>query len=145
MRELNPRLSTAPRWLFSALFLAVTTLIIAGCPIDLGDEPRIVSMNIDPSVISRSEVGMTDEYFNIELSTINFDEDITGVEVYIQLTPVRNAVGTVIVEGETILIERIAKTWFGGLEPGTYSIGAQVRTSSVTVRENNLATVVIED
>lgn len=138
----------APQSIRRNFWLILALLIISvatGCIVDEEGDPQIISMTVSPNSISRSETGSTSEYFTVTIDIANFEDEVTSAEVYIQ-SPARTAEhGQIEIEGDTIILSQIAKTWFGNLEVGTYNLGATVRTDTVTVRENNLTTVTITD
>lgn len=133
---------------FAPCLLALIIVTATACPLDdIFEEPQILSMTVTPSSLPRSEIGMTDEFFTVVLSLINFDEEIENVSVFIQ-DPYRDAVPQEILigpRGDEVELRGIAKTWFTGFTPGTYQIGALIETETVSVRENNLATVTVTD
>lgn len=140
--SLAPNSAPIKLW-FLVLILALATT--TACIVDEDTDPQIVSMSVTPSQISRSEAGTA--IFTATIQVANFDEDIADaqVEVYI-VSPMRVADPEQIeLEGETIILSDIGKSWFGGLEPGVYNIGALVETDTVTIRENNVTTVTITD
>jgi hypothetical protein len=135
--------------LFTLVMAAFVVLMTTACPLDdIFEEPQILSMTVTPDTIPRSDVGMTDEYFTVTLRLLNFTEEITDVVVFIQepyLEAVPQEEVFVSEQGDEIELRGIAKTWFSGYTPGVYNIGALVRTATISVRENNLATVTVTD
>lgn len=146
----NP-LSTPSLWrpLAAGALLGALSLSLTGCPAEFGDEPTIVSMSITPAILSLGETGMTDEFFTVNMEIANFTETIApeGVEVYIELSGSREIAepAQVVIEGNFIRLTGIQKSWFGGLSPAVYPVGASV--TSVTgleqTQQSRLAEVTI--
>jgi len=135
MRSLLSRAST--------LLVVFSLITLAGCLLD-PTEPGIVTMSISPDVISASDTGMTDEYFTIEITVVNFSDEIEEVTVFTQSPRVDAEPQNVVVEGNVVVLSGIAKSWFTDFEPGVHSIGATVSSATASITENNLATVTIE-
>lgn len=127
----------------SALLLVLTLVTLSGCLLD-PTEPGIVSMTITPDVISASDTGMTDEFFTVELTVINFADEIDQVTVFTQDPRVEAEPQNVVVEGNVVVLSGIAKSWFTDFDPGVHNIGATVESATASITENNLATVTIE-
>lgn len=107
---------------------------------------RVESMVITPNQISLSETGMTDEFFNIEMTVTGFDEviDKNSVTVYRQEPRVDAVPESIIINGNTIKLTRIAKSWFGDVSAaGTYNIGAELSSASQFINEQDLATITV--
>lgn len=123
-------------------------LVLAGCGEDLGSGASILSLSVDPDVVSASDTGMTDEFFTVTLVVAGFEEAVEAdqTRVFIQEASDRDAVpGDTTLDGDTITLQMIAKTWVGGLEPGLYDIGAEVRSATESVIQRDLATITIEE
>lgn len=123
-------------------------LALTGCGEDLGSGASIVSLVIDPNVVSAQDTGMTDEYFTVTLTFAGFEEAVIADEtrVFIQEASDRDAVpGSTTLDGSTITLAMIAKTWVVGLDPGIYDIGAEVRSATESVIQRDLATITIEE
>ena len=133
------------RRFFSLLLLVCFALFpLAGC-VDLTDDgPQITSVTVTPNTLSQSSTGMTDEFFEVTIVTQGFtapiriqDVDGEGREGEPQEAPTVN--------GDTVVISKIAKSWFGGLEPGQYNIEVQVENNVDSVRQANAATVTVTE
>ncbi|RAL24984.1 hypothetical protein DL240_01880 [Lujinxingia litoralis] len=125
------------------LLLVVALLSLSGCLLD-PTEPGIASMTITPSVISLSETGMTDEYFTIELTVVNFTDEIEEVTVFTQSPEIEAVPQSVVAEGNVVVLSGISKSWFTNFDTGAHPIGATVTSASASITERNLATVTIE-
>ena len=129
-----------------AIALLLFVVLVAGCGEDLGGA-SIDTMTVDPDIVSLSETGMTDEFFTVTISVSGFEGviDTEATRVFIQ-DPLRDAVpGNTVQDGNTITLQMIAKTWVGGLDAGTYQIGAEVQSDTETVTQRDLATITIEE
>ena len=107
---------------------------------------RVDSMVISPDQISLSETGMTDEFFNIEITVSGFDEEIDkdSITIYRQDPRVDAVPESISVNGNTIKLTRIAKSWFGNVTAaGTYNIGAELSSESQFINEQDLATITV--
>jgi hypothetical protein len=127
------------------LLLLLTTA--SGCGDVLNDGPTITSLTVSPSSVVQTDTGMTDEFFTITLSFSGFESDVIVDEtrVFIQDPEIDAVPGTADLNGDTITLGMIAKTWVGGLAPGVYEIGAEVRSETESVTERNLATIEITE
>lgn len=108
-----------------ALFAAVST----GCGEDLLENgPEIVSMTISPDEIPSTSTGMTDQFATVTLTVAGFTDPINvdATRVFIEDNGVEAVFGTASMTGNTITLEEIATSWFQGLEPGEYPLGAEV-------------------
>lgn len=131
----------------AALVGAVVTL--SSC-VDGVLGPTITNVTVNPSTISQSNTGMTDQYFDVTISTSNFEGEFESAEVFIQLpqdnrdsqgsfAPIESGdISTIASEPRTI-----PQSWFQNLEAGTYSIGATVTTDLEEVTQLDLATVTV--
>lgn len=109
---------------------------------------EIVSLTLSPDTISLSDTGMTDEYFTATLVVDGFIDpvDVDSVEVFIQDPErVEAEPGTRDIDGNTITLGMIAKSWFAGLEAGVYNIGAEVSSETEQVLQLDLTTVTVEE
>lgn len=132
--------------LAAALLAAVFTL--SSCE-EAFTGPSIVSMTITPSTIEETEQGMFDEFFEVEIVTSGFIGEIEGAEVFIQdpfdrQAPFDESMYPV-VEGNTLVIENISKQWFANVPPGTYDIGATVRSADAEITQRDLAQVTVTE
>jgi hypothetical protein len=131
--------------LLAAAILLITA-VSAGCgPID-DNLPTIVSMSITPNSIPRANGGMTDQFFEITIVTANFSSPLSeNVRVFIQENNEEAVAGEITINGDTIVLKRIAQSWFQGLEPATYNIGATVNSEGEAEQatQRNLATVTV--
>jgi len=134
------------------LFLLVVAAIAAtGCGEALGPDggPQIVSLSIDPSEISLSDTGMTDEYFTATIQVSGFQNavDVDQADVFVEAggDTISAEPGTRDIQGDTITLGMIAKSWLGGLDAGDYGVGAEVQSSTEKVRELDLATITITE
>ncbi len=128
------------------ILVALLLTTVASCIVDDEGGPQIVSMTITPPQISRSETGTSNEFFTATIEVANFDDEITDASIYI-VAPYKLAVpGKVEIEGNTIILSGIAKTWFGDLDAGVYKLGARVKSGTVPkLEENDLTTVTVTD
>lgn len=109
--------------------------------------PDILSMDVDPSSISRNQTsGMTDQFVDISITAVHFEGVITDADAFIQL---RGSDHVAVkddfeIEGDTIKLLGVDFTWFSGLETGDYQVGATVvADSGEQVQELDLATITI--
>ncbi len=103
-------------------------------------------MVITPDQISLSETGMTDEFFNIEIQVSGFvgEIDKSSIHVYRENPRVEAVPESISVNGNTIKLSRIAKSWFGDVEEaGSFSIGAELSSDSQFINEQDLATITV--
>ena len=131
------------------LMTTLTLLLTTSSCIDLEDgSPRIASLTITPSTITRSSQGMTDQYFEITIVTENFTEPLESAQVFIQDLN-REATQSMApqISGDTITIKNVAFAWFTGVPVGEHAISASVFSQGdlQTATELNLATVTITE
>jgi hypothetical protein len=90
--------------------------------------PEITDVSIDPSTISQADLGGTTNYedMSITVETVGLDGwSILAVDVFLQLNDNRIAAkDDYMVDNSTITLRGVDTSWFVGLEPGRYSIGA---------------------
>jgi hypothetical protein len=133
--------------ILSALVLVFLATALSGCgELDDLTGAQIASLQIDPDTLSLSDTGMTDEFFTATMVVSGFEDevDVETAVVFLQDPErVEAAPGFREIEGDTITLGMIAKTWVGGLEPGAYSVGAEVSSATETVRQLDLATITI--
>ena len=131
---------------YSLLLIAV--LFLSACGEDLLGGAAIDSLIIDPDVVGvNTDGGMTDEFITATLTVSGFEDEILPEEtlVFIQEPQVDAIAGETTMTGSVITLSKIQKTWIGGLEPGIYDVGAEVRSATETVLQRNLATITIEE
>lgn len=131
----------------AALFVVGALMVLPSC-IGEGDGlPDIVSLTINPSSIPQSDTGMTDETIDATIVVADFTGQITDADIFLQLGggETREAVkDDFVVEGSTIELVGIQKSFFGNLEPGDYQLGATVVSDAgERVQELDLTTVSI--
>ena len=128
-------------------YFVVTLAFAAFSCGEVTEDAQIVSLTIDPSIITTSETGMTDEFFTVEMVVANFDDaiDPESVVVFRQEPTRTDAVGEVSIDGDNIAVRMIAKAWFSGVDAGEYNIGAEVESASQSIREFDLAVVTVEE
>ncbi len=130
----------------AALVIISAMMVLPSC-IGEGDGfPDIVSMTVSPSSIPQSDTGMTDETIDVTITVADFAGQITGADVFLQLQgEEREAVkDDFVVEGNTVELVGITKSFFSGLQPGDYQLGATVVSDAgERVQELDLATVSI--
>lgn len=134
------------------LFLITSSLfVLTACPLDFADldEPRVLNLTVSPSQISQDDTTSTSDFFTIEISVVNFDDPPEEANVFIQAAGSQairySASEEQFIDGNLIVIEDIDYTWFQGYEPGTYNIGVEIESPTVTLVERNQATVTITD
>jgi len=136
---------------FLPLFLLICFALVplAGCVDTLDDGPQIESVTITPNSLSQSSTGMTDEFFEVTILTSGFTTPIETATVKIQDVDGEGREGepqgAPTINGDTVVISQIAKSWFGGLEPGQYNIEVTVENSVDSVRQANAATVTVTE
>jgi hypothetical protein len=129
------------------VMLALTT-VISSC---VGDPfgPNITSATITPSTVAESNTGMTDEYFEVTLTTSGFEGEFQDAEVFIQIPgadnrPANGSFSTIEPGDISTIVndpQSIPLSWFGGLEPGVYNIGATIQTDLEDYTQLDVATV----
>jgi hypothetical protein len=120
--------------------------LTASCGQLADDGPTIVSMTISPNSIPKANGGMTDQFFEVTIVTSGFASPLSDdVRVFIQENQQEAVAGEVVINGDTIVMKKIAQSWFQGLEPATYNIGATVNSedNAEQVNQLNLATVTV--
>lgn len=131
------------------LLLLLLAISLTGCPLEFADldGPRVLNLTVSPSAIDQGDTASTSDYFSIEISVVNFDDEPEYANVFIQEAPgysIRySASRDALIEGNLILIDDIDFTWFQGYEPGVYNIGVEIESPTVTLVERNQATVTI--
>lgn len=130
----------------SAAGIVALLALVVGCGEDLTETgPQIESMTIDPSTITTSDQGMTDEFFTVQVQISGFTEpiDLDSSEVfYIDSTGMEVSGNTMAadktIQGATadnvcpdvctITFSRIFLNWFAGTPASEtpYEIGAEI-------------------
>lgn len=125
--------------------LGLTMSIMSTSCLDAVDGPQIVSVNISPNNVQKSATGMTDEFFTVTITTSGFDSALTGATVAIQELdpPLEAQPGASDINGDVITLQQIPKSWFGGLEEGTYNIETTVNSELNELKQSNTATVTV--
>lgn len=135
--------------LVTALVFVTAAFVLTGCgELDDLTGGEIVSLEIDPNTLSLSDTGMTDEFFTATMVVSGFEDpvDVDTAVVFLQEPErVDAAPGFSEIDGDTITLGMIAKTWVGGLDAGAYSVGAEISSETETVRQLDLATITIEE
>ena len=142
---ISPRATLRP--LLAALTLTGAMLTFSGCP-DLDDGPDITSVTISPNTVKKSSTGMTDEFFTVVIQTSGFESELTGATVAIQdIDPALEAQPQEepVINGDTITLNRIPKSWFSGLDVGEYAIETTVTSELTTLRRANVATISVSE
>ena len=124
--------------IFAAAFWAAI-----GCDFVDEEGPGVLAVEVIPSSITIEEIeSAPTEYFEIEISTVNFDDEIQDANAFIGDQD-RDALppGEVVVDGTVVYLEGILNHWFQGYEPGLYEIGVLVESETAFTRELNWATV----
>jgi hypothetical protein len=133
-----------------AMCLVGAAVLTSSC-IDEGDGfPDIVSMEVSPSTVSRSQMsGMTDRFVDISITVADFEGGISDADAFIQLPGGDQDAAKddfTIVGSNTIELTGVDFTWFSGLEPGDYQVGATVVSDAgERVQELDLTTVSITE
>jgi hypothetical protein len=113
--------------------------------LDGGFGSTISSFTISPDRIPQSDTGMTDEFFDVSMTVSGFETPVSSVELFIQETGQQaplNSERELSVVGSSVSVSNIAKTWFNGVSPGIYNIGATVTAEDGSeVTQRNLGTV----
>jgi hypothetical protein len=132
--------------LILATCLVGALMLVSSC-IEPGEGiADIVSVNVSPSSIPQNDTGMTDETIDVSMTVAGFAGQITEADVFLQLqNNERDAQkDDFVVEGNTIELVGITKSFFGNLDPGDYQLGATVTSDAGEfVQELDLATVSI--
>lgn len=128
--------------------LLTAILLVTSCEEDLFFGPSIDSLVIDPDVVGvHTDGGMTDEHFTVRITVSGFEDEIDPslTTVFIQEPELQAVAGTAMIDGNVITLSHIQKTWVGGLEPGVYDLGAEVRSATESALHRDLATITIEE
>lgn len=130
-----------------AAALGAWLVVATGCDFVDDDAPGVLAVEVIPSTITTEEISSSPQgYFEIEISTENFTDEITDANAFIDdmdryaLPP-----GEVIVDDNVVVLDGIINHWFQGYEPGIYDIGVEVESDTAFSREFNRATVEVTD
>lgn len=156
-------LSPRSRFSIPSVTILAMVLIVVGLAFSSGcefvdDAPDVISVEVQPSTITQADTTNTGEVFTVIISTENFTddfaEDLENGELSanafiqdIQGSERETASSQLEVDGpenNIIRINGIQGTWFGGAEPGDYSIGVEVDSANEFVRARNVAVVVVD-
>lgn len=139
---ISPRASS--RYLLLAT-LGLTMSIMSTSCLDAEEGPTIVSVDISPDTVQKSATGMTDEFFTVTITTSGFSSTLTGATIAIQELdpPLEAQPGSSDINGDVITLQEIPKSWFGGLEEGTYNIETTVNSELNELKQSNTATVTV--
>lgn len=114
--------------------------------VPLEEAPSIVSVNLSPSTIQVNRYNGT---MNVSIIIDGFEGEIVEADVFIQIPPdsPRDAQkDSITADTGAVILHGVAKTWFQGLEPGLYNIGASVTSNAgETIEQLDLATVTITE
>ncbi len=142
-REYDHR-KIAPKaaWVLGVLVLVVS-LGLTSC-VPEGDGREIVSVSVSPTSVSQSDAAATD--WQVSMTVVGFEGAIVDADAFIQIGADTRSTNrdTFEVSGNTIELVGVERSWFGGLEPGSYQIGANVVTDAgEDVTQLDMATVTI--
>ena len=132
--------------------IAAMILFGFGCADDLLGGAEIVSMTISPDSVASTSTGMTDQFVTVTLVVSGFADpvNVDGTQVFIEENGVEGIYQNASLSGDTITLTEIATSWFQGLTPGTYQLGAEVVSvdgdngePTEQVRQLGLATITV--
>lgn len=134
------------------LMLAVAMMTLSGCGEALDDitNPTVVSLELEPSSVSKAETSNAGKVITASMVTANFSEDVeeninkSNTYIFIESNDRKASGKKIAVSGNTITITGIQYTWLQGLEAGTHSIGAKVEVGDESITERGLAQITIE-
>ncbi len=109
--------------------------------------PEILDVRAQPDTISQSEASDGVD-FTVEMDVVAFEGDITDAEAFIQVDGGNrfSEREDFEIESNTIRLIGVTPTWFQGLEPGEYSIGASVSSDEgEDTSQLDMATVTVTD
>ncbi len=119
---------------------------------DASTTPTIDSIIISPDSISAASTGMTDQFVSVTLGVSGFNAPINveGTRIFLEANGVDGDYQSATLTGDTIQLTNIAISWFQGLEPGEYSVAAEVVSQdgddgepTETITQLGLATITI--
>jgi hypothetical protein len=120
----------------------VSAIFALSSCVPLQEGPEIVTVSVSPTTIEFNHYNGT---MSVLISVAGFTGEIVEADAFIQLPPdsPRLAPKTgFTVQGDMIELQGVPKTWFQGLPPGNYRIGASVVSSSgESIEQLDLATV----
>lgn len=127
------------------IFLLLLFSLFSCDEIELG--ATVDTLNVVPNTLSLSDTGMTDEYFTITMKVSGFDGEIEkdSIKVFRQNPRVVAIPESITITGNTIKLNRIAKSWFGGVASGSYQIGVEMSSQGQFINEQDLAKVVVRE
>jgi len=152
----NRKRVVSPLRPFTILLLAAGlagTALACGDALSDDDIAEIRSASIQPDQVSKSNAGMTDECFTVEMTVNGFQQPIEEITIFIvedddrRVPASSGRIGECTgmttakfeIEGNEVVVGGIRKSGLvGGLDPGTFGIGATVRAedgSEVTQRD----------
>lgn len=125
--------------------LMLALLVVAGCG-DVDAGPEITAVTVEPSTI---EFNRYNGSMSVTISIAGFSGKVVEADAFIQLTPSPARTATkesFSQQGNTLRLEGVPRTWFQGLPPGSYQIGAAVISErGESVEQLDLATVQVVD
>lgn len=142
MRAPNRFLASCP-WTLPVL-LVLLLGPFTGCDFVDDDAPSVLAVEVIPSTITAAETGDTSQFFEIEISTENFLDEIETAAAFIGNQQRYAEPGNIVVNDNVVTLEEISYTWFTQMGPGVYDIGVEVESATAFTREFNRATVTIE-
>ena len=129
--------------------LTALALTLYGCEGLIGEGgPEIASASITPDTIAESSTGMTDQFFDVTLVTSGFAFPIEGATVEIEeLGRAGETTTAPTIDGDTIVLNDIAQSWFQGVPPGEYPITATVfsEDNAESVTQLSVVTVTVTE
>ena len=132
------------------LLLAFIAIVLTGCGelVNNATGARIANLTITPDTITATDTGMTDEFFTATMVVEGFVDPVdpdTAVIFLQEPNRLEAQPQSRSIDGNTITLDGIAKTWVGGLDPGVYPVGGEVRSETESVTQLDLATITIEE
>lgn len=112
------------------------------------EEAALVGMEMDPDTISATDTAMTDEYVSVVVEMSGFEEPIESYDILISENERSAPDGpdrTETVERDRIEVDGIPMSWFEGMSPGTYHLGATVESATDSATEEELGTFELQE
>lgn len=137
------------QWVSAVVVLVAAAGGLQACSEALDIGPSIDSLTLEPSAVRKQETGMTDEYIAVDMQISGFESQIQDATIFDeerQQEAEYDAATRTISDGRIqIAAERggILKSWLGGLQPGTYDVGAKVNAENADIKERNLTEVTV--